>query len=317
MQKTNWKATLLGLALCCRENFKRMTATGSCSQSVFPAAAAAAAAWWSQLRGSQSRGCRPTAPPLKQSTAYKSSFPQFLHFQLWGHVGFWTLFSHHGKTQTGGARPSLQTLTTEPLTGQMSWCSLSTDLLFPVQLVIKIIEQRTSWLPCWPTEEQNTLIGCITRDYGRHVSLISRHRCVIVKTTGRVQMSSVAVFFFQEHMKYVFIIVLFPLLVEIIPVPRVFDEEAQSNNKARKRVGLWNALKRLLKPLRVHLHQWRAAPLENTSMWASTEHDVSEPIHWGPGRVGKLTKPNKCKSLLMCSSLSSATVWPIQPVDYE
>lgn len=53
-------------------------------------------------------------------------------------------------------------------------------------------------------------------------------------------MSAVAVgcFFFQEHMKYVFIIVLFPLLVEIIPVRRVFDEEAQGNNKARKCVGL-------------------------------------------------------------------------------
>lgn len=39
-------------------------------------------------------------------------------------------------------------------------------------------------------------------------------------------------------MKYVFIIVLFPPLVEIIPVPRVFDEEDRGNNKARKCVGL-------------------------------------------------------------------------------
>lgn len=44
--------------------------------------------------------------------------------------------------------------------------------------------------------------------------------------------------FFQEHMKYVFIIVLFPLLAEIIPVPHVFDDEAQGNNKARKCVAL-------------------------------------------------------------------------------
>lgn len=60
---------------------------------------------------------------------------------------------------------------------------------------------------------------------------------MIVKTTGRVQMSSVAAFFFF-HMKYVFIIVLFPLLVEIIPVLHVFDEEARGNNKARTCVGL-------------------------------------------------------------------------------
>lgn len=59
---------------------------------------------------------------------------------------------------------------------------------------------------------------------------------MIVKTTGRVQMSSVAAGFF--HMKYVFIIVLFPLLVEIIPVLHVFDEEARGNNKARTCVSL-------------------------------------------------------------------------------
>lgn len=49
-------------------------------------------------------------------------------------------------------------------------------------------------------------------------------------------MSSVAAGFF--HMKYVFIIVLFPLLVEIIPVLHVFDEEARGNNKARTCVSL-------------------------------------------------------------------------------
>lgn len=85
-------------------------------------------------------------PSLKQSTAYKSSFPQLLRFQVWGHVGFWTLFSHRGKTQTRGARPSLQTLKTKPLTVQMSWYSLIAARLFPGQQMIKIIKQRTSGL---------------------------------------------------------------------------------------------------------------------------------------------------------------------------
>lgn len=47
-----------------------------------------------------------------------------------------------------------------------------------------------------------------------------------------------SVFFFQEHMEYVFIIVLFSVLVEITPVLHVFDEEAHGNNKARPCVGL-------------------------------------------------------------------------------
>lgn len=36
----------------------------------------------------------------------------------------------------------------------------------------------------------------------------------------------------QKQLKYVFIIMLFPLLVEIIPVLHLFDGKAGGNNKA-------------------------------------------------------------------------------------
>lgn len=117
-------------------------------------------------------------------------------------------------------------------------------------------------------------------------------------------------------MKYVFIIVLFPLLVEIIPVLHVFDE-ARGNNKARTCVGLWNALKRVPKPLRVHLHQRRAAPLENTSVWAQSVSWVRcrpavSPVAtlriwtcW-PNWLNQINANNlsQAKSLRMCSRLS-------------
>lgn len=118
------------------------------------------------------------------------------------------------------------------------------------------------------SNKQNTLIWPITRDYNPLVSLISRRRVWLSKLQDWSRCHLLLRFF--SHMKYVFIIVLFPLLVEIIPVLHVFDEEARGNNKAKTCIGLWNALKRVPKPLRVHLHQCRAAPLENTSVWAQS-----------------------------------------------
>lgn len=111
-------------------------------------------------------------------------------------------------------------------------------------------------------------------------------------------------------MKYVFIVVLFPLLVEIIPVLHVFDEEARGNNKERTSVDLWNALKRHPKPLQVHVHHqllWKTQACElRFSLDCNAGHLLLLWPQWGSGHVDKLTKWNKCKQPLSGKKSSNA-----------
>lgn len=80
------------------------------------------------------------------------------------------------------------------------------------------------------------------------------------RTTEQDQMSAAAAAFCPE-LKYVSIMMLFPLLVEIIPVQHLFDGEGRGNDKAP---GVRRSLKCLPKLPRTHLHHHGAAPAENT-----------------------------------------------------
>ena len=61
------------------------------------------------------------------------------------------------------------------------------------------------------------------------------------------------------------VIVLFPSLLEIIPLQHLFDEEGRGNDKAE---DVCRSLKSLPELLRTHLHHRRVAPVENTCLWA-------------------------------------------------